>query len=94
MCCLGFACLALGASEDEIRGKTYPSATKRKLPGLTEDRSDEYPGYVGLVRADTEFATKAAKINDGHVVGHHSKAIEEALTKLAKENGFEFVFVG
>lgn len=84
MCCLGFACLALGATPDQIRDKPMP-----------RDVSDEVelPGLRKLCNAVWEcsvFARNAAVRNDSPLLDDQR---ELQLKQLASEAGFEFEFV-
>jgi hypothetical protein len=84
MCCLGFVCLALGATEKQIRGKDFPADTKLHLKGLSETDSN------GDLR-DTQFSKDAANINDDATIDDEER--ETQLCALAIENGFKFKFV-
>lgn len=88
MCCLGFACLASGAtiglSEAEIKEKisnvAFPDALNIKLPGLSDSMDA------------LDFSRDAAAINDDPRI-LDDKEREEKLVKLARENNWEFEFV-
>ena len=77
MCCLGFACLALGATRKEIKNRALPKFVERLLPGL--NRQD-----------DEDWCAEAATINDDEKITDEER--EEKLVSLAAENGFKFVF--
>lgn len=79
MCCLGFACLVLGATRKEISGETMPSTVEKELPGLN------------YRNGDTSFSKQASAINDNPDIT--DKEREKQLKKLARENGFIFKFV-
>ena len=83
MCCLGFACLALGAKKKEIRDKGMPCSVPRHLEGLNID------WMCG--RKDTDFSFRASAINDDPDINNTQR--EKRLRKLAKRHGFKFVFV-
>ncbi len=86
MCCLGFACLALGASKSAIAGKAMPDEVYRKriLEGLVE--------HPSCPMSSTDFAQAAAEINDDRTITNQQR--ERKLTKLSRQHGFNFVFFG
>ena len=86
MCCLGFVCLTLGFSPDQIRGRSMPSDLGRGIEGLTEVAQDGGDHYD-----DTNFSVEAAKINDDADISDKSR--EEILVGEAATAGFAFVFV-
>lgn len=97
MCCLGFAAKVLGCTDTDIEGRYYPAGTKKILDGLTKASygdatisGDFATGHCNGVR-NTEFSRNAAKINDEPNIAEPER--EQQLIDLAKENGFEFVFV-
>ncbi len=79
MCCLGFACLAIGLKKSQISGKTYPNAVGFDICGLTEHGRN------------ASFSTKAADINDDDLIPDAVR--EKTLRLLAKDHGFTFRFV-
>lgn len=86
MCCLGFACLAVGAKRKDILDVGLPACTEKLLPGLTE-KSPYRTGFID----DTDFSQSAAEINDDSTIT--DKQRQKKLRNLADENGFKFVFV-
>jgi hypothetical protein len=85
MCCLGFACLALGAKKKDILDQAMPDMVaddeaREKLKGLVNSHGDS-----------SQFALDAAEINDNDEISDRER--ERELRQLAKENGFRFVFV-
>jgi hypothetical protein len=84
MCCLGFACLAMGAKRFNILGIPFPDQTTIDLPGLNKEGQ-----HGGLV--NTAFSEAAAKINDDPMITDRNR--EKQLRALARKNGFRFVFI-
>lgn len=84
-CCLGFACLVLGAEPEQITSLGLPGETGLNLPGLT--RESEIFGDM----SDTEFSRYAANINDDQTITDEER--EKNLTALAAKNGFDFEFI-
>jgi hypothetical protein len=92
LCVLGFACLAVGAKPDEIRGEQMPSlvvassSKQKELPGLAFWSDED-----GMA-LDTLFANRAAQINDDPAIDDNERM--KQLRELCKEDGnFEFAFV-
>ncbi len=84
MCCLGFASRqAGGCSVQEIKDMGLPADTERDIKGLTESEH----GRI----FDSDFSKDAADINDDKEINRKER--ERKLKKLAKENGFNFVFI-
>lgn len=85
MCCLGFACLAVGLPSKAILDKGYPKNVGLPAPGLV-DFIQETGDFV-----NTEFSLKAADINDDIYINDSVR--ESRLKELAAKHGFEFEFV-
>ena len=90
MCCLGFACLALGANKKEITDHGLPSCVEKLLPGLTEKYVNPYASVPAEI-TDTKFSQDAADINDSQKYTDRER--EKKLRKLAYKAGFKFMFV-
>lgn len=79
MCCLGFACLSVGATKKDIANKALPQDLSIDLPGLND--SD----------AACDFSNGASSINDDG--GITDKKREKALINLAHKYGWVFEFI-
>lgn len=85
MCCLGFACLALGFSEEDIAGHSTPLHTKKVIPGLSiKNINNEY--------IDTRTTSYLMWTND--YTGMSDTEREARIIELGKKAGLEFEFVG
>lgn len=98
MCCLGFACLALGVSKEQLLDKSTPEDLDCKLEGLTEERSsyhnnvEERSSYHNNVEyVNSDFSNEAVEINDDGDIS--DKEREAALTTLARSSKFDFKFI-
>jgi hypothetical protein len=101
MCCLGFAALAAGFTEDEIRGYGTPAHLNL--------RDEIHPAFKGLTdesdrRACSEVCTDMMSINDRFHYDWHGdpfappspeedKLREAELIRLAGQIGMDFEFV-
>lgn len=91
MCCLGHVCHNAGFGKDLLLGKDFPENVIAgqdvflDIPDLTR------VGDYGSVR-DSDFADKAAKINDDSDLS--PKERERDLTVVFKEYGMKLKFVG
>lgn len=83
MCCLGFACLKLGATEDQITGEEYPEGTDILLRGLTIKEKGKLKNTI--------FSQQAAHVNDDQGLGDSNR--EKQLYEMAIESGFKFTFI-
>lgn len=79
MCCLGFACLSVGATEKDIANESLPTSLTAVLLGLND--SDEA----------CQFCRDAASINDDPDILDVER--EEDLIRLARKNNWKFEFV-
>lgn len=88
MCCLGFACIALGLTEEQIRDMFYPSDLNIHVKGLNRPICyiDGEAGYYD----NTTFSSEAALINDDKTISDQER--EERLINLGLEHGFKFIF--
>lgn len=83
-CCLGFACGALGLPDSELLAIGRPVEVYRT----------DGPDLMGLVNdigGDSDFTDNAIEINDADDTSDAEK--EALLIPLAKEAGFNFIFV-
>lgn len=88
-CCLGFAALAIGYTEENIAGRPYPCSLEdslTKFPTLVE----EAPGAVFPVK-NSLLCRELTQLNDNIKISDEDRKV--ALTKAAKEAGFDFKFV-
>ena len=86
MCCLGFVCKKLGASNDDIYGVGFPSGvlnsqTTTKFLDMFPDDSDTH----------RQYEDDAAEINDDKDLAPNTR--EARLKKLFRSRGHELVFV-
>ena len=92
MCCLGFACNQAGVPTYEIGECLYPrnivgwSHSDKHLKALVD------AGLLNSNREQTEFADRAAGINDNETTTVQTK--ERKLTELCKKHGHTIEFVG
>lgn len=82
MCCLGFACLAFGATEKEIGLYRMPRHVSAQIPDWMRQR------YAGQTPCDVELA---ANINDSEQIDDAER--ERHITEIFARNGLEAVFV-
>lgn len=93
MCCLGFVCLALGRTEDQIRDKSSPTCGEWTGDGSAMAGS----GTRLIVRTDSGGWVKPSPIERAMVVNDNKdmsdSAREIALQKLLEEIGIDLEFV-
>ena len=86
MCCLGFCCRQLGATEDEIKGMNLPHRLK--------DAGERFPMFAVARRRKVHLASslaqKASRINDDRSIDRKEK--ERLLIDLFAKHGHEIVF--
>lgn len=101
MCCLGFACRALGATVAQIKDKSFPSdaAEDTQKPALwnallaqgliqkTQSVWDKEPYFT-----DPEVIRKLADTNDNYKLTPTER--EKQIKALGREAGINFVFTG
>ncbi len=84
-CCLGFLCLAIGATEEQIAGKSMPDQIK----GDAALRSVlERFNLLNRYLENSEFSERAAEINDSD-----RNTMEADLIELFKSNNLELGFI-
>lgn len=98
MCCLGFACLALGKTEDEIRDRKSPLSRNIVTPDDRIVENSRAPGFdTCLIEIDhrgpqhRDETTKAMSVNDE--TGLDDPFREGRLTALLEPLGIDLVFV-
>ena len=91
MCCLGSVALALGYTQDQIRGYTTPSA----LTDVTKfvDTGFVFKESTEAGPAPTQTCHDMMKDNDSQNPSYKDSEREEDLTRFAKKLGIELVFI-
>ncbi len=93
MCCLGFACLAAGATALEIKYHSMPYRLNRSIAGLNLPRHDcKYVSFFDGAYCNTVFAREAQNINDDQNLTLGQR--KHKLIALGKEHNIEVKFVG
>ena len=77
MCCLGFACLAVGVPPKTLKGRSTPLSLNMDIPGL-----------AGGLRSSA-LSESAMNANDS---GGSSSYREEMLTRIFAEGGIALTF--
>jgi len=95
MCCLGFACLAAGHTEDEIRGRLIPSALAApKVPGMEAVKGFYSYGITlsgGARPIESDRMGEAMSINDN---AYFMESVRESkLIAIFDDLGMELSFV-
>ena len=83
-CCLGFVCLAAGATREQIRGKIGPDDVGVPIAGLTE-RS-------GILVCSSQLTRQAMATNDTASTTPEEK--EAKLLEIFEDSPYELEFVG
>jgi hypothetical protein len=86
MCCLGFVCIQLGLTEDQIEGQPEPSYLG---PETHSKIGDVFFDTHGLAN---EFTAAAIEINDDPQTPRQQR--EKELTSLFKDYGYDLEFTG
>ena len=86
-CCLGFAALACGYTDEDIRGTSYP----RTLPAPRKQGMEVFERMSGDEWFNSDLAWKAATINDDERITNEER--EQKLIALFKAHGIEVTFV-
>lgn len=92
MCCLGFAALVTGGTEDQILGKRVPSEVPELLPMLVVPHSCRAADCSSSDLEDFPLAQKLMEANDDR--GSTDAFRETEIIQLGTEAGLEFEFVG
>ena len=92
MCCLGFACLAMGATEEQINNMNSPTMVCNmggglELPMLTMVDTD----HLGRRLIHKDPVSEAMMINDERILSESAR--EARLTQLLAKVGIDLEFV-
>lgn len=87
MCCLGFECLRLGFTENDISNKGYPSNILKVM-----DETIRLPEYLrGYLIEENCFCTQAAKVNDTKGLNEFEREVK--IKELFAGVGIEVEFI-